>query len=95
MTEKKRHINVIDIGDLPPDEAEDLVMTHREVQRQSFAYGNTKIHNKYITREIIADAAKKVKEQRIKRRRKARLIQAALIIGWFLLAVLEANGWFN
>ncbi|HWB33535.1 MAG TPA: hypothetical protein VG714_10195 [Acidobacteriaceae bacterium] len=35
----------------------------REAQRRSFAYGNTKIENDLITREMIAEADEKVKAE--------------------------------
>ncbi len=33
-------------------------------QRRSFAYGNTKIENERITRELIADADRKLSEEK-------------------------------
>ena len=35
----------------------------RQAQRRSFAYGNTKIENDLITREMIAEADEKVKAE--------------------------------
>jgi len=35
----------------------------REAQRRSFAYGNAKIENSRITREMIAEADEKIKTQ--------------------------------
>ncbi|MYE03263.1 MAG: hypothetical protein F4Y03_18715 [Alphaproteobacteria bacterium] len=44
--------------------AKSVVMTREDIekQRESFAYGNTNIENSRITRETIAAAAKKLKE---------------------------------
>ena len=35
----------------------------REAQRQSFAYGNTNLHNPSITREVVAEAARELEEE--------------------------------
>ena len=35
----------------------------REAQRRSFAYGNTKIENDLITREMIAEADERIKAE--------------------------------
>jgi hypothetical protein len=35
----------------------------REAQRRSFAYGNAKIENNRVTREMIAEADEKIKAQ--------------------------------
>ena len=44
--------------------AKSVQMTRQEIekQRESFAYGNTHIENSRITKETIATAAKKLKE---------------------------------
>ena len=44
--------------------AKSVEMTRQDIERQreSFAYGNTNIENSRITRETIAAAAKKLKE---------------------------------
>ena len=44
--------------------AKSVVMTREDIekQRESFAYGNTNIENSRITKETIAAAAKKLKE---------------------------------
>jgi hypothetical protein len=44
------------------DEARNRVMTpeEKEEQRRSFAYGNTKIENPRITREMVDEAADKI-----------------------------------
>lgn len=39
---------------------------HREEQRRSFAYGNTHLENKDITREMIAEEADKLDRERAK-----------------------------
>lgn len=35
----------------------------REAQRQSFAYGNVKLHNDAITREMVADASERLQRR--------------------------------
>lgn len=37
----------------------------KAVQRLSFAFGNTHIENRHITREMVAEEASKIDEQRI------------------------------
>jgi hypothetical protein len=45
------------------EKAKNKVMSkkEREEQRISFAYGNSKIHNSKITRDMVKDAAKALK----------------------------------
>jgi hypothetical protein len=44
------------------DEARNRVMTpeEKEAQRRSFAYGNTKIENPRVTREMVDEAAEEI-----------------------------------
>ena len=47
------------------DEAKKTVQTQqeKEEQRRSFAYGNTKIENSLITREMVDQAAESLKKE--------------------------------
>ena len=44
--------------------AKSVVMTREDIekQRESFAYGNTRIENDRITKETIAEAARKLRD---------------------------------
>ena len=66
--------NMTETGEVSamPNKLEELVIRTRtitmtpdqlRVQRQSFAYGNTNIENERITREMVAEADRKIAEQ--------------------------------